>query len=89
MAEQRYQPNPDVVAQRVEDEVVLINLQTNEIYTLNTTAARAWELITDGLDRKEVEAGLAEEFSVDESEVGDELDGLLGELVEKELIQPA
>lgn len=89
MAEQSYQPNPDVVAQRVQDEVVLVNLRTNEIYTLNRTAARAWELIAEGLDRSGVEAGLAEEFSVDEAHVGGELDGLLVELVEKELIQPA
>ena len=89
MAEQNYQPNPDVVAQRVQDEVVLVNLRTNEIYTLNRTAARAWELIAEGLDRPGVEAGLAREFSVDETQVGGELDGLLDELVEKELIQPA
>ncbi len=89
MAELSYQPNPDVVAQRVQDEVVLVNLRTNEIYTLNRTAARAWELIAEGRDRSGVEAGLADEFSVDEAQVGGELDGLLEELVEKELIQPA
>jgi Coenzyme PQQ synthesis protein D (PqqD) len=89
LAEQSYQPNPDVVAQRVQDEVVLVNLRTNEIYTLNRTAARAWELIAEGRDRSGVEAGLAEEFSADETEVGGELDDLLDELVEKELIQPA
>jgi hypothetical protein len=89
VAEQSYQPNPDVVAQRVQDEVVLVNLRTNEIYTLNRTAARAWELIAEGRDRSGVEAGLAQEFSVEETAVGGELDGLLDELVEKELIQPA
>jgi Coenzyme PQQ synthesis protein D (PqqD) len=89
VAEQSYQPNPDVVAQRVQDEVVLVNLRTNEIYTLNKTAARAWELIADGADRSGVEAGLAQEFSIDEAQVGSELDGLLDELVEKELIQAA
>jgi hypothetical protein len=89
VAEQSYQPNPDVVAQRVQDEVVLVNLRTNEIYTLNKTAARAWELIAEGRDRSGVEAGLSEEFSVDEAEVGSELDSLLAELVEKELIHPA
>jgi hypothetical protein len=89
VAEQSYQPNPDVVAQRVQDEVVLVNLRTNEIYTLNKTAARAWELIAEGCDRSGVEAGLSEEFSVDEAEVGSELDSLLAELVEKELIHPA
>ena len=89
MAEQSYQPNPDVVAQRVQDEVVLVNLRTNEIYTLNKTAARAWEMIAEGRDRSGVEAGLSEEFLVDEAEVGGELDSLVAELVEKELIQPA
>ena len=89
MAEQSYQPNPDVVAQRVQDEVVLVNLRTNEIYTLNKTAARAWELIAEGRDRSGVEAGLSEEFSVDEAKVGSELDSLLAELVEKELIHRA
>ena len=89
VAELSYQPNPDVVAQRVQDEVVLVNLRTNEIYTLNRTASRAWELIAEGRDRPGVEAGLAEEFSVDDSEIQGELDGLLDELVEKELIQPA
>ena len=89
MAEQSYQPNPDVVAQRVQDEVVLVNLRTNEIYTLNKTAARAWELIAEGRDRSGVEAGLADEFTVEGADVESELDGLLDQLVEKELIQPA
>ena len=89
VAERSYQPNPDVVAQRVQDEVVLVNLRTNEIYTLNKTAARAWELIAEGRDRSGVEAGLAEEFTVEEADVPNELDGLLDQLVEKELIQPA
>ena len=89
MAEQSYQPNPDVVAQRVQDEVVLVNLRTNEIYTLNKTAARAWELIAEGRDRSGVEAGLVEEFTVEGTDVQNELDGLLDELVQKELIQPA
>jgi hypothetical protein len=89
VAQQSYQPNPDVVAQRVQDEVVLVNLRTNEIYTLNKTAARAWELIAEGRDRSGVEAGLAEEFTIEDADVQSELDGLLDQLVEKELIQPA
>jgi Coenzyme PQQ synthesis protein D (PqqD) len=83
------QPNPDVVAQRVQDEVVLVNLRTNEIYTLNRTAARAWELLAEGGDRSSIEATLTEEFSADSSAVGGELDGLLEELLAKELIQRA
>jgi Coenzyme PQQ synthesis protein D (PqqD) len=82
-----YQPNPDVVAQRVQEEVVLVNLRTNEIYTLNKTAARAWELLAESEDRSVIEAKLASEFSADASVVGGELDVLLDELLAKELIQ--
>lgn len=89
MSDLDVQPNPDVVAQRVQDEVVLVNLRTNEIYTLNRTAARAWELIAEGGDRSDIEATLAEEFSVDSDAVGGELDGLVDELLAKELIQKA
>lgn len=89
MSDLGVQPNPDVVAQRVQDEVVLVNLRTNEIYTLNRTAARAWELIAEGGDRSDIEATLAEEFSVDSDAVGGELDGLVDELLAKELIQKA
>ena len=87
MSDLGVQPNPDVVAQRVQDEVVLVNLRTNEIYTLNKTAARAWELIAEGGDRAKIEAALAEEFSADSEAVGGELDGLVDELLAKELIQ--
>ncbi|MEO8290940.1 MAG: PqqD family protein [Gaiellaceae bacterium] len=87
MTDLAFQPNPDVVAQRVQDEVVLVNLRTNEIYTLNKTAARAWELLAEGDDRASIEAKLTDEFSAEPSAVGGELDVRLDELLAKELIQ--
>jgi hypothetical protein len=81
-------PHPDVAAQRVQDEVVLVNLTTNAIYTLNRTRARAWELLEEGRSPSEVESALAEEFGVSRDEVASELHGLLDELVAKDLLQP-
>ena len=81
-------PHPDVAAQRVQDEVVLVNLTTNAIYTLNRTGARAWELLEEGLSPGEIESTLAEEFGVSRDDVASELRDLLDELLAKDLVQP-
>jgi Coenzyme PQQ synthesis protein D (PqqD) len=44
------QPHPDVMAQHVNEEVVLVHLLSNQIYTLNGTATRLWELLETGHD---------------------------------------
>ena len=59
------QVNPDVVARRLDDEVVLVHLRTNEIYRLNFTGARFWELLGEGLELDEVKRSLESEFEVD------------------------
>ena len=43
----------------VDDEVVLVNLQTNRIFALNPTGARFWELLEGGAGRAEIEETLA------------------------------
>jgi hypothetical protein len=81
-------PHPDVAAQRVQDEVVLVNLTTNAIYTLNRTGARAWELLEQGRSPGEIESTLVEEFNAPRDDVAAELHGLLDELLAKDLVQP-
>ena len=88
-ADTSVRPSADVVAQRVEDEIVLVNLTTNAIYTLNRTGARAWELLEGGSAPTEIPSKLAEEFDVDRSEAAGELDHLLGELLDKQLVEKA
>jgi hypothetical protein len=73
-------PNPDVVHQRVGEEVVLVHLETNQIYALNETGARFWELLSQGKTRPEIESLLLDEFEVEPSELAQEIDALLSEL---------
>lgn len=56
--------NPDVVARRLGTGAVLVHLRTNQIFELNNTAARVWELTSAGLGLEEVAATLAQEFEV-------------------------
>ena len=78
--------HPDVVAQRLDDEVVLVNLQTNRIFALNATAARFWELLTAGHDREEIVRVMCDEFEVDAGHLEGEIDSLLSSLASEQLV---
>ncbi len=60
----RFVASPDALATRVGDEIVLVDLGTDRIYSLNRTAARMWELVSSDKDRAQVEERLLAEFDV-------------------------
>ena len=79
-------PHPQVVARRVEEEVVVIQLERNGIYALNRTGARFWELIVEGLSRSEACERMLEEFDVPRAQLESEIDELLDMLFREELL---
>lgn len=70
-------PSPDALATRVGGEIVLVDLRTDRIYSLNRTAARLWELVCAECDWAEVERRMLEEFDV----TGDQLREAIDEFV--------
>ena len=78
--------HPDVVSQRLQDEVVLVNLQTNRIFALNRTAARFWELLAANTDRDEIVRIMCGEFEVSEDHLRTEIDSLLSSLAKEHLV---
>ena len=59
----RVRHNPEVVASRVGQGGVLVHLQTNRIFELNTTGLRIWELVGEGRALEDVEQVLQREFA--------------------------
>ena len=82
----RVEPDPSVLAKRVDDEIVLVHLETNRIYELNNTAASLWDALAGGSTQAELEARLALEYDVDPSELAHEVDELLRQLTSERLI---
>jgi hypothetical protein len=78
--------NPDVVARRMHEEVVLVHLRTNRIYTLNSTAGRFWELLDSGMGREAVKRALGEEFDIDGVDLDQEIDIVIDELLRQGLV---
>jgi hypothetical protein len=82
-------PDPDVVSRRLEDDVVLVNLRTNRIYSLNKTGARFWELLAEGHGRDAIETQLRAEFDVSSEQLAAEVDQLVTALVSAGLVGEA
>lgn len=79
-------PSADVVSRRLDDEVVLVHLRTNRIYSLNETGARLWELLETGHDRVRIERQMLEEFDVEPADLRREIAELLGSLEAEQLV---
>jgi hypothetical protein len=80
-------PSPKVVSRRLGDEVVLVHLKTNRIFSLSPTGARFWELLSEGRSRTEIEGALLREYSASEKQVAGEIDSLLEMLLAEGLVQ--
>ena len=54
-----------IVARRLRDAGVLVNLKTNDIFELNDTAMRVWELLDDATAVSDIVTHLVREFDVE------------------------
>ena len=82
----RFRSSPDALATRVGDEIVLVDLKTDKIYSLNRTAARIWELMCTDCDRAEVERRMLEEFDVARGELAEAIDELVTSMTQDGLL---
>lgn len=83
----RFRSSPDALATRVGDEIVLVDLKTDQIYSLNRTAARIWELLCADCDRAEVERRMLEEFDVTPAELAEAIDALVASMTRGGLLE--
>lgn len=82
-----YRHDPNIVSRLIAGETILVPIRKNvgdmeSIYTLNETAARAWELIDGRRPAAEVLAQMVSEFEVDPAEAERDLTELLHDLCE-------
>lgn len=70
-------PKTDVVARRMGDTAVLVDLGTNQIFELNATGYRIWELLGAGLDRDAIAGRLEQEFAGERAQLERDVDELV------------
>jgi hypothetical protein len=82
----RYRPAPDVIARRIKDEVVLVQLKTERILVLNLTAVRFWVLLCQGCDWPEILTRMSAEFEVKEEQLQLEIQQILEQMQRERLL---
>ena len=75
-----------MVARRLEDEVVLVNLATNHIFSLNRTGGRYWELLDEGLGQESIVHRMLDEFDVDRGTLEREIADITAQLRREGLV---
>ena len=89
MRNEKLRPSEDVISRRVGDESVLVHLQSNDMYSLNATGSRAWELLSEGHDPETIEATLSHEYGIDRAQAHRELETLIDDLKRHHLVEHA
>ena len=77
---------PDVLSRELDNEGVLLNLETERYYTLDDVGMRMWQLLAERGDVETVVAQLLDEYDVDEATLRRDLADLIARLVEAELV---
>ena len=76
----------DVISRPFGDAAVLVDLATNQIFELNRTGYRIWELLAQPMDRAGIADAMQREFDVDRAQLEAEVDELLAELRRENLV---
>ena len=76
----------EIVIQKVENESVIINLLTEEYYSLDEISTHIWDAITSAPSVQEATEKLSSEFEVDQDQLEQDVFRLIQELEDFGLI---
>ena len=82
----RVSPRDGVVFQQLQDEAVLLNLDSGQYFGLDPVGTRIWNLLADGKILSEVVSVIVAEYEVDAARCEGDLLKLLGDLEEQGLV---
>ena len=89
MTNKSYKAAGHVAWRRVDDEVVVLDLDSSAYYSLNDTGSRMWELLAAGHPLDKVVSLVADEYGHASADVSRDADALLKELLREKLVVPA
>ena len=72
----------------IDDEIVIMRLDTGDFYSLSGTSAAIWRLIDGTRDRRSLLSALASEFDGDPDAMNKDVDDFLDNLRELGLLAP-
>lgn len=83
---QRITLSPKVISQAVSGETVILDLESECFFGLDTVGTRIWELICEDVDLLTLYNTLLDEYEVEEAQLLADLEALLTDACERGLI---
>ena len=80
---------PQVMSRLVDDETVLLDLESGMYFGLDGVGKRIWESVTDGKSLGEIAAVITAEYEVDEAQALSDVIAFASDLVERGLLKAA
>jgi hypothetical protein len=77
---------PWITHERLDDEVMAINLETGAYYALDDVAADVWTLVADGRSLDDAASVIAARYAVDEAATRADLGTLIDDLAQERLL---
>ena len=82
----RVSPRDGVLFQQLQDEAVLLNLESGQYFGFDPVGTRIWSLLAEGKALPEVASAITAEYEVDAARCEADLLKLLGDLEEQGLV---
>jgi len=82
-----YQRKPDVISSKLEDQLVMMDIDKGKYFSMNPVATRVWELLEEPSSVNELCDELLNEFEVSKEQCFDEVLELLGKMKELDLLE--
>ncbi|MBP0011911.1 MAG: lasso peptide biosynthesis PqqD family chaperone [Roseofilum sp. SBFL] len=78
--------NPDILASNLEDELVMMNIESDSYYGTNPVGTRIWELLEQPVTVSELCGLLQEEFDVDDQTCQQDVLPFIQKIVDEKLV---
>lgn len=76
----------DAIAQEVSGETVILDLRSEQYFSLDIVGTRVWQLLHDSPDLEVVLSRLVEEYDVKPDRLKADVDDLIGSLAKEGLV---
>lgn len=86
MTEKTLKTHPQVVSEKIGDEIILIHLESGVYYALRGTANALWELLMTGISGDGLEEITQSHYSDDHSEIASQIGTFLKVLIDENLV---
>ena len=83
-----WQRNDNWVGSQIEDNFVMVNLDTGKYVSLNASAGAVWQALEQPRTQAEIETGLIADYDVDADTCTQSVTSLLAQMQELQLAAP-